>query len=127
MARIVPSGYRTGDSHVARALVDELNFIVGVDPTAAATAVSSAFTQTIGKQPALLQHLRPRSPGSFPERARLTHVTATPHDRATPSREDLDGAPVSAGIISHEIDPALQEVLFDTGLAYMGERIIGGA
>lgn len=47
MGRICPMGYPTNDSYTVRALSDELDFIVDVDPTSATLRVNSIFTKLL--------------------------------------------------------------------------------
>ncbi|WP_447035121.1 DUF6236 family protein [Streptomyces sp. DSM 118878] len=47
MARVVPAGFTPGDSGIALALKDELDFLVDVDPAAAAGVVSPVFQQLL--------------------------------------------------------------------------------
>lgn len=74
MARVVPAGFTPGDSGTALALKDELDFVVDVDPAAAAGVAAPVFQQLLRDHSPRLKDLYGRQlsnrgvvqPGSLP-------------------------------------------------------------
>lgn len=123
LARVVPADYDLFDLRTTRALIDQLDFIVPVEPEPAAQAVAPMFLDVIARHAEDLRRLYSNQLSDLrnwqaagvdiPD---LRYVTAPP---SPPTSGSGPGPHVRgvAGTYWEEITPELRDVLFDSGLA----------
>ncbi|MFE3197764.1 DUF6236 family protein [Embleya sp. NPDC059237] len=129
VARVVPQGFRVHDTETAYALKDGLDFLVDVDPSAAASAIAPGWLRILNDHSADLRRRYLAGPGRLLEvndpghrvRGVGAQVTVEPASStahlALPTRQ----RPL-AGLYWNEVDPALRDALFASGLAVATSR-----
>ncbi|WP_406305067.1 DUF6236 family protein [Streptomyces sp. NBC_00885] len=109
LARMVPSGYPVDDSIVVRTLTDELDFLLNVEPDAAARDVAPLFLDFLRNNIAqVVEEYGVSGSG-------IRSVSREPHLRGV--RLTLAENWGLSGVHWSELDAELRQVLIDSGLA----------
>ncbi|MGW1998333.1 DUF6236 family protein [Embleya sp. NPDC001921] len=129
VARVVPRDFPVHDTRTASALRDGLDFLVDVDPAQAAAAIAPQWLSVLNDHGAALRQRYLAGPGrrlEADDRGRrvgggVPQVTVEPAS----SSAHLGSAPRErqlAGLYWNEVDPAVREALFASGLAVATSR-----
>lgn len=125
LARVVPSGYHVTDSPTARALNDELGFVVPVDPARCAQQLAPVFLDLLQRHgPALREAYRiagdsPGRPLPYPVRSGGPSRQPWSLRANTPGQRTGRGQAL-ADLHRGEVADALREAFLDSGLAVGG-------
>ncbi|MFM9707864.1 DUF6236 family protein [Streptomyces galilaeus] len=109
LARIVPSGYPIDDSIAVRTLTDELNFLLNVEPDAAARDVAPLFLDF------LRDHIDQMVDEYGVSGSGIRKVTREPHLRGVHLTLSMNWG--LSGVHWSELDTELRQVLIDSNLA----------
>ncbi|WP_405720601.1 DUF6236 family protein [Streptomyces sp. NBC_01537] len=124
LARVVPADYELFDLRTTRALIDQLDFIVPVEPEPAAQAVAPMFLDVIARHAEDLRRLYSnqlsdvrnwQAAGVDIPDPRYVSADPSPPQPGSGSRPHVGG--VVAGTYWEEVTPELRDALFDSGLA----------
>ncbi|MFJ8763165.1 DUF6236 family protein [Streptomyces cyaneofuscatus] len=126
IARVVPAGYPVADSDTVRALVDELDLLVPVDPVRTAQAVAPIFLTLLERHEDALRlsyRLPPESWFSFPGPSFLPNAEPEPALGVSPGVSvNRWPNPSLAGLYWDEVSADLRDALFASNLALPRSR-----
>lgn len=130
LARVLPRDFPVADSETVRTLVDELDFIVPVEPGPTAAVVAPMFLEVIDRNAAELRDGYFVPAGEYEDSAhhaapvprRVDAEPTPPGLMSTWTRQVLPGWPPTfgppiAGLYWDEVAEPLRNALFDAGLA----------
>ncbi|MEU9333092.1 DUF6236 family protein [Streptomyces sp. NPDC048290] len=116
LARLVPDGYRVTDSPTLRALRDELDFVVPVDPALSAQRLAPVFLDLLHHHgPALRRWYQVTDDIQNPPHQSRPHQPWSL--RANVPWQRADGDRTLAELHRGEVTDSLREALLDSGLA----------
>lgn len=124
LARVVPADYELFDLRTTRTLIDQLDFIVPVEPDSAAQAVAPMFLDVIARHGEDLRRLYSNQlsdvrnwQAAGVEIPDPRYVSADPSPPAPGSRSGPQIRGAVAGTYWEEVTAELRDALFDSGLA----------